>query len=73
MTKSTIEQVKEKHESRLMRTKGVVGVGIGGSTGGEPTLIVYVERKIPETTKKIPDRLGGFPVRVEVVGNIKPL
>lgn len=62
----------ERHTKELMAIPGVVGVG-EGRCNDEPCIKVYVTGKTPEITGKIPTRLEGFPVSVEMTGEFKPL
>ncbi len=70
---SGIMQVWEKYETELMELPGVVGVAIGACEEN-PCLKVYVEEKTVSLDEKIPDKLDGFKVDVEVSGpiNIQP-
>lgn len=70
---SGIMQVWEKYETELMELPGVVGVAIG-ECEENPCLKVYVEEKTAALDEKIPDKLDGFNVDVEVSGpiNIQP-
>jgi hypothetical protein len=65
----TVEQVLAKHEERLMAIPGVEGVGIGESAGS-PVIIVMVRRGATDMAQKLPSELGGYPVRVEVSGEV---
>jgi len=64
-----IEDVLDKHQDRLMAVPGVTGVGIG-ERAGRPVLVVMVKALTPESRAKIPSRLEGFEVEVEVTGEI---
>jgi glucose-6-phosphate isomerase len=65
----TIEQALEKHETRLMNIPGVVGVGIGGSETG-PVILVMVRDRATAKTQAVPPTIEGFPVKVDVSGEI---
>lgn len=64
-----IEGVLKINEERLMAIPGVVGVGVGESEG-KPVVIIMVKELTPELRDKLPQKLDGFGVRVEVVGEI---
>jgi len=64
-----IEKVLETNRERLMSIPGVVGVGIGGSVNS-PSIVVMFRESTPELKRKLPRRLGGFPVQGEVTGEI---
>ena len=70
--KSTIEDVKEKHENNLMSIEGVQGVGIGEESG-KPVIKIYVNKKIKSLQDKIPKQIEGYPVRIEVSGKFEAL
>lgn len=68
----TAEMALERHQDRLMSIPGVVGVGIGGSEDS-PMIVVMVRKGGNDIRKKIPARIEGHPVKVEVTGEIKAL
>ena len=69
----TIEDAVEKHQDHLMSIPGVVGVGIG-ERGGRPVVLVMTDRPKGELREsRLPATLEGFPVEVEVVGEIHAL
>ena len=59
----------ERHQDRLMSIPGVEGVGIGGSEDS-PVIIVMVSKGGADIRKKLPARIEGHPVKVEVTGEI---
>jgi len=61
-------RVKEKHEDRLLKIPGVLGVGIGG-TKKHPKIIISV-REINDEVKKLPKKLDGIDVEIDVVGEV---
>jgi len=68
--KMKIEAVLKKHESKLMSIPGVTGVGIGGSEES-PLILVMVTHNATELKKKLPTQIEGFPVKVELSGEIR--
>lgn len=64
-----IEDALDKHQDRLMAVPGVTGVGIG-ARAGKSVLVVMVKALTSELRAKIPARLEGFEVEVEVTGEI---
>ncbi|HEX7081505.1 MAG TPA: hypothetical protein VF329_10860 [Gammaproteobacteria bacterium] len=68
---ASIQDVKARHEARLMATPGVVSVGIGRDSDGRPVIVVGVEREGPETRESLPETLDGYPVQTRVVGRIE--
>jgi hypothetical protein len=67
----SISEVLAAHADSLMALPGVVGTAIG-LCGGERCITVLLADSNPETKRRIPDRLEGFRVRVEVTGAIRP-
>ena len=59
----------ERHQDRLMSIPGVAGVGIGGSEDS-PVIVVMVKKGGADIRKKLPARIEGYPVKVEVTGEI---
>lgn len=64
-----IETVLKTNQETLMSIPGVVGVGIGGSANS-PAIVVMLKENTPELKKKLPRQLGGFPVQVDVTGEV---
>lgn len=64
-----INQVREKHETELMATPGVVGVAIG-EQDGKPCITVLVEGAASNAAT-VPRSLGGYPVVVQETGPIQ--
>lgn len=67
----SIQEVKAKHAEELMRRRGVLSVGIGRGPGGEPVIVIGVDRQHAETATSLPATLEGYTVRVELMGTIK--
>lgn len=67
----TIQEVQEAHTAEWMAVPGVVGTGIG-RCDDEPCILVYAERMTEEIGERIPDRVEGYRVRVEVSGPFRP-
>ena len=59
----------EKHHDRLMSIPGVAGIGIGGSEDS-PVIVVMVKTGGADMRKRLPDRIEGYRVKVEVTGEI---
>ena len=68
----SVAEVKRRHESRLMKMRGVVGVGIG-SKDGKDTIRIYVEKDHPKILADLPQSLEEIPVEVVVAGSFKAL
>ena len=68
---ASIQEVKKQHETSLLDMPGVVSVGIGLDPNGQQAIIVGMDGPRPETAAKLPARLEGFPVVIQIVGSIK--
>lgn len=68
-----IKAVMEDHVDSLMAMPDVVGVAIGAMDDGTPCLLILVIDTTEAVKQTIPDTLEGYPVRVEVSGEIRPL
>jgi len=64
-----IAEVFAAHSDSLMRLPGVVGVGIGQCSGA-PCIKVMAARASPELTARLPARLEGYAVELQVTGPI---
>jgi hypothetical protein len=71
VTARSIDQVLAAHTDSLMALPGVVGTAIG-LCDGERCIKVLLADSNPDTKRRIPDRLEGYRVLVEVTGTIKP-
>jgi hypothetical protein len=62
--------VLKERTGELMAVPGVVGTG-ESLRDGKPCIVVMVVARTPEIDKRIPKELEGYPVRVEVTGEIR--
>jgi hypothetical protein len=67
----SIDEVLAAHTDSLMTLPGVVGTALG-LCDGERCIKVLLADASPGTKRRIPSRLEGYPVVVEVTGTIKP-
>ncbi len=67
----SIDQVLAAHSDSLMALPGVVGTAIG-LCDGERCIKVFLADSNPDTASKIPPRLDGYRVVVEVAGTVRP-
>jgi hypothetical protein len=72
MTSRTIEDVLATHTDSLMALPSVVGTAIG-LCDGVPCIRVLVSDSSAASRRQIPDRLDGYPVRVDVTGSLRAL
>ena len=70
--KKTVQQVLKENIDRWTAIPGVVGAGIG-ECKGQPCIKVLVTEKSEQVQKRIPSQVEGFPVMVEVTGEIRAL
>ncbi len=69
-----INAVLSDHDDKLLAIPGVVGVYVGlMGDGRTPCLKVMVVLKSAELESRIPRALEGYPVLLEVTGQIRPL
>jgi len=68
-----IEDVLNDHAPALMKIEGVVGVYVGALDDGKPCLVIMLRDEGPEERNEIPRTIGGYPVKLEVGGDIRPL
>jgi hypothetical protein len=68
----SVEEVKRRHEARIMKVRGVVGVGIGQKDGKE-TIRIYVQEDLPKIRTKLPESLDDVPVEIVVTGSFRAL
>ncbi|HKZ88922.1 MAG TPA: hypothetical protein VJ300_01560 [Thermoplasmata archaeon] len=66
----SVEEVKRRHEASLLRTAGVVGVGIG-QKDGKPCVRIYVTEDSPKVLAALPLTLDDVPVEIVVSGPFK--
>lgn len=70
VTSRPIEEVLAAHTDSLMAVPGVVGTAIG-LCDGAPCIRVLLSRASDAARQRIPARLEGYPVQVEVTGQIQ--
>jgi len=69
----TIQEVKARHEKRLLSLPGVVSVGIGRGRDGQEEIVVGLDRPRTWTAMRMPRRLEGYAVRTDVRGRPRAL
>jgi hypothetical protein len=73
MQKKPIEQVLNENRDTLMAIPDVQGFFQGETENGNECIVIMIDSLTAENKGKFPDSLGGYPVKVEVSGKIKPL
>ena len=72
--KRDINAVLAAHDRELLAIPGVVGVYVGTLEGRRTSCLrVMLARKNPESERKIPRVIEGYPVVTEVTGEIRAL
>ena len=72
--KRDISAVLATHDKELLALPAVVGVYVGTLEHDQTRCLkVMLSKEDPETKRKIPHSIEGYPVRVEVSGTIRPL
>lgn len=66
---SAADRALDHHESRLMRIPGVEGVGVEEDRGGVERIVIYI--RDGSVRGRLPLKLAGIPVRVEVSGEFE--
>ena len=67
----TINEVKRKYESSIMKIEGVVSVGIGSGRDNKPAIIIGLREKNKDTLDLLPSELEGYQVEIRILGSIK--
>src|SRR5207249_6924025 len=69
-----INAVLAAHDRQLLELPDVVGVYVGVLADGKmPCLKVMLARPTPETERKLPREIEGYPVVAKISGEIRPL
>ena len=73
MPKKPIELILKKYTESLMSLPGVIGTAQGLCDDDTDCIKVYVVRMTDELANQIPKSLEGYPVDIEVTGEINAL
>jgi len=65
-----IQEALGKAERKLYQQRGVKGIGITKTAGGQDAILVYVENE--QILSRLPTAINAFPVIGEVTGEIRP-
>jgi hypothetical protein len=66
-------EVVAEETNRLLAIDGVQGLYVGLTEEGDTCIAVMVTRDAEEMKKKLPAVIGGYPVRIEDGGEIRPM
>lgn len=69
----TAAQAIAAHDDSLLALPGVVGVYEGRNDAGVTVIRVMLAQATPETERRLPKQLEGYPVEVEITGRIEPM
>ena len=64
-------EVLSRNAERLMRTKGVMSVGVGRTPEGEPAIVIGTDRMDAEAANALPDEVEGIPVIRHQIGHVE--
>ena len=64
MADETINDIIKRHTSELMAIPDVLGVAEGRDKD-TPCILVFVANKNPELSKRLPESLGGYLIKIE--------
>jgi len=68
----SIDEVLRRRTPELLGIRGVVGTARGALPDGTPCLLVLLaSAPTAEVRERVPARLDGHPVRLEVVGDLE--
>src|SRR5688572_24690642 len=68
-----IEDVLAEHAPKLMALQGVTAVGQGALRDGTPCIQVFLLSRDPGLERRIPRRIEGYPVVIQVTGPIRAM
>jgi hypothetical protein len=68
-----LNEVLAAHTPGLMALPGVVGTAESRTRDGKPCILVMVARLTPELRSRLPHELEGWPVRIDVTGEIRAM
>ena len=72
--KRDINDILAAHDKELLAIPDVVGVYVGTTKDGRtPCLKIMLARKNPESERKIPRTIEGYPVVTEITGRVRAL
>lgn len=66
-------RVMNRYADSLMAISGVTGVSVGADEDGLPLIMILIREESAELRALLPDSLEGYPVQVNVSGEIRPL
>jgi hypothetical protein len=73
VSRPPLAEVLARHTPPFMAMPGVVGTYQGADSTGQPVFVVMIAHEDPALAARIPPTLEGWPVRVEVTGELRAL
>ncbi len=73
MQRKPIDQVLKSNQQMLLAMPGVQGFYQGELENGDECIVIMVDSLNEDNKEVFPDSLGGYPVKLEATGQIKPL
>ncbi|MBN2248588.1 MAG: hypothetical protein JW733_07800 [Coriobacteriia bacterium] len=64
-------EILSRNAERLMRTKGVMSVGVGRTPHGEPAIVIGTDRMDAEAAEALPTELEGIPIIRHQIGHVE--
>jgi hypothetical protein len=68
-----LAEVLAAHTPELMALPGVAGTYQGAAPDGSPVIVILLVRHDPALERRLPRSLEGWPVRLEVSGEIRAM
>lgn len=68
-----IADVLAEHSPRIIAMSGVTAVGEGRLPDGRPCIQIFIRERDPALEERLPRAIEGYPVVVEVSGDIRAL
>jgi hypothetical protein len=73
MTPPDINAVMDAHAEEIMAIEGVTGVAVGALDDGTPSILILILKESEDLRRRLPDSIGGHPVRTMVTGKFSPM
>jgi len=68
-----LREVLARHTPDLMKMPGVVGTAEAQLSDGRPCVLILVAKLTPALKRALPRELEGWPVRIDVTGEIRAM
>lgn len=71
--RAPLTEVHSRHSAELMAIEGVVGTAESQLPDGRPCILVLIRENSPALRRAIPTEIEGWPVRIQVTGEIRAM